>query len=187
MAFLPAIGAAVSGAVGSLGGAGTLFSALGSVVSAGAGLASGVYQSNVAKANAEIAKQNAVQAAEQGRDNARQQDNLTRAAIGEQIAVQSASGLSLNSGSQILTRKAARALGRQDSINAAEAGNRTAYNYNVDAANQVAEGKASMFNGITSGIGGLLKAGSLIGDARSTRKKFDYTPIPTPRPSSIAL
>lgn len=181
MAFLAPIGTAIAGAFG---GGGSLFNALGAVVTAGSGLAAASYQAQVAKANASIAEQNAQRAVTQGNKAAQEQDNLTRAAIGEQIAVQSASGLSLNSKSQMLTRKAARALGRQDSINAREAGDINAYNYRTDAMNFESQAAGAKLAGTSSLLSGVLDfGGSLIGNARSTRRSF--APNPTPRPRSL--
>lgn len=182
MAFLAPLLGAVGGAVG---GGGSFFSALGSIVSAGAGLASGIYQANVAKANAKVAEQNAQRATAEGNRAAMEQDNLTKAAIGEQVAVQSASGLSLNSKSQMLTRKSARALGRQDSINARQSGDISAYNYRVDAANFKSQAGGAMLSGATSLLTGFLNAGSIIGNARPYAARRPYSPNPTPRPTSL--
>lgn len=160
-------------------------SAIGSVVSGIFGLASAVYQKNVADMNAEIAEENAKRAAEQGNRAAKEQDDLTRAAIGEQIAVQSASGLSLSSRSQVRTRNAARALGRVDALNVREEGDMRAYNYRTDAANFKAQGTGAMIGGIGGALGSFLNAGSLVGNARATRRSFASNP--SPRPTSLIL
>ena len=184
MAFLAT---ALSGIAGAIGG-GTSFSALGSIVSGAAGLATGIYQYNVAQSNAKIAEQNALKAQQAGNEAAQDQDRLTKAALGEQLSAQAASGLSINSGSQILTRKAARTLGRQDSIRARAAGDTEAYNYRTQADNFREEGAGSLLQGGASLLGGFLNAGSIIGSARPTQKRFTpYVPNPIPKSTSLVL
>lgn len=162
----------------------SVFSAVGSIASAGLGLAMGAYQKQVADMNAKIAEENAIKRVEIGNEDAQKQDNMTRALIGEQVAVQSASGLGLNSKSAILTRKAAKKRGREDSLNIREAAGNEAGNFLQQAANFRAEGKGAMMQGIGGAISGLASAGgSLVGGATSSKKTFYANP--TARPASL--
>lgn len=167
--------------------AGPLFTALGTVVSIGTGLAAASYQQKVAEMNAKIAEQNAAKAAQRGRDAAAEQDTITRAALGEQLAVQAASGVNINSKSSMLTRKATRTLGRQDALRARIAGETEAYNYRTDAANYVAQGRMARMQGFASALGsGIEGLSSLVGSARPTTRSFQpYNPNPIPRPRSL--
>lgn len=162
---------------------GSILSASGTLLSGVTGLAAASYQASVANMNAQIAEENAKMAVDRGREAAQEQDAQTRAAIGEQVAVQSASGLSLNSRSQILTRRAARRLGRKDARNVMEAANSDAYNYKTQAANFKADAKGARLSGIGSALGSVLSAGSIIGRAQSTTTP--YFANPTPRPQSL--
>jgi hypothetical protein len=151
-----------------------ILGAVGSVVSGVASLAAGAAQARMAKFNASIAEDNAVRATERSQIEAQQQDKLTLGMLGEQEAVQSASGISLGSTSSVRTRRAARELGRLDTLNVRQAGDIEAYNYKVDAANQRMQGSAAMTSGISNALGSFLGAGSsLVGGSRSSRKSFD--------------
>lgn len=167
--------------------AGPLLSAVGTVVSIGTGLAAASYQSKVAEMNAKIAQDNARKAAERGRIAAEEQDRQTRAALGEQLAVQAASGVNINSKSSMLTRKAARTLGRQDALRARIAGESEAYNYRTDAANYVAQGRMAKMQGFANALGaGIDGLSTLVGSARPTARTFNpYVPNPVPRPRSL--
>lgn len=160
-------------------------SAAGSVVSGVLGFASANYQAQVAQMNQEIAMENAARANTRGQEAAMEQDALTRGMLGEQIAAQSASGLSLSSGSAIKTRKAARVLGRKDAENVKEAGDIEAYNYKVDAANFGAQGNSARLSGMGSLLGGFLNAGTVLGGARATKRS--YASNPSSRPTSLVI
>lgn len=165
---------------------GGFLQAAGSILSGVAGLATGIYQNNVAKMNAQIAEDNAKKAVDRANLNAQDQDNLTRAALGDQLEVQSASGLSLNSKSQVLTRKAAKRLGAQDAMNVRQGGDAEAANYNQQAANFRADGKAALFSGGVGLLSSFIDAGTVIGRSRnSASNRFTYNPNPSPRPRSL--
>jgi hypothetical protein len=147
--------------------AGTLISAIGSVTSGMAAQQQANYQAKVSEMNEKIAKQNAVRAIERSQIEQEDQDRETAAQLGEIVAAQGASGLSLTSRSSALTRKSARMLGRRDALNIRQAGEIEAYNYKTQAVNFEAdaqlrrmEGKSSLLAGFVGGIG------SLIGGAR---------------------
>lgn len=156
-----------------LGGIGPVISAIGSLVSGIAGLAAANYQAKVAKMNEQVALDNSRRAIERSRIEAESQDRLTLGMLGEQEAAQSASGVSLTSKSFVLTRKAAKELGRLDTLNVIQAGEIESYNYKVDAANQKAQAQLAKASGINSLLGGFIGATqSLIGGSKSTTKNM---------------
>jgi hypothetical protein len=92
--------------------------------------------------------------------------------LGEQEAAQTASGISLRSKSAVATRRAARQLGRRDSLNIVQASKIEGYNYRVEAAGQRAQGQMAKQAGRTNALSSFLSlGGSLIGNASSTAKK----------------
>ncbi len=152
-------------------------SVAGTLLSGYSAYAAGNYQNKVAVMNAKVAEQNATEARNRSQREAAQQDALTLGMLGEQEAAQSASGLSITGKSQVLTRKAAARLGRIDTLNVIEAGNREAYNYKVDATNQLAQGKLAKASGTSSLLGSFLGAGaSLVGGSQSTKRTGMYDP-----------
>lgn len=143
--------------------------AIGSIISGVMGMAQASYQAKVANMNAEIAKDNAKRAIERTQVEAKDQDALTKEMIGEQIAAQSASGLSLTGGSAMRTRASARRLGRRDTLNVHQAGELEAYQYKTDAMNFKAQAAAHKMGGISNLLGSFFQAGSsLIGGAQSS-------------------
>lgn len=132
------------------------------------------YQAKVAEYNANIADQNAKRAEQRAAIEAQDNDMATLGMLGEQEAAQTASGVSLRSKSAVLTRRAARQLGRRDTLNIVQAGDVEAYNYRVTAAGERAN--AQMANRAATGslLGGFLSiGGSLIGNSQSSKKKFN--------------
>jgi hypothetical protein len=167
MAFLAAIPAALGGMFSGVTAGGAL-SAIGSVVSGIAGLSAGMYQANVAKMNQKVAEENAVRALDRSQEEQREQDMQTMAMIGQQEAVQSASGTTTTGRSNLLTRRVAARLGRQDAANVREAGRMEAYGYNVDAANFGGEASMARRSGVNSLVSGFFDAGSsLIGGSKT--------------------
>lgn len=163
---------------------------LGGALKAGGALLSGVqafqtasYQSSVAKMNAQIADENAARARQRATLAAQENDLATVGMLGEQLSVQAASGLSTGSRSAMMTRKATRQRGRLDSLNIIQGGDVEAYNYKTQAANFRSDAKASSLDAAGGLLGGVMKAGSLISNASSTRNpsRFDRRPVPRQR------
>ena len=177
MAFLAAIPAAIGSLAGGITAGGlstaltigsTALGVVGSLASASAQQSAANYQARIGMMNAQIAEENARRAQDRAQYAALEQDTMTMAQLGEQEAVQSASGLSLGGRSQMLTRKAAIELGRMDALRVREAGDTEAYNYRVQAANQIAEASAQRAKGSNAMLAGYLNAGSsLISGATS--------------------
>lgn len=105
----------------------------GAVVGAQSQIAANNYQKQVAERQAQINEWNAQRAIQNSQVAQIQQDDQTRALLGEQLAEQSASGLSIYSKSSMLTRKTARQLGRIDALNVRNAGDIEAFNYRMAA------------------------------------------------------
>lgn len=183
MAFLTATALTIGATSVSVG---SLLGAAGAVVGGIGALAAGNYQNAVAKQNAQIAEQNAHRARERAGIEAQDNDMQTLGMLGEQEAAQSASGISLTSRSSILTRKAAKELGRRDTLNIIQAGDVEAYNYKVDAANQRASGKAAKTTGVFNALGSFLSAGgSLAGGAKSVPNGSRFDPWVTRKGLSL--
>lgn len=150
-----------------------IFGAITSLVGTGVGVASAIgagnYQAQVAEMNAKIAADNAARAQERANIEASENDLLTRGFLGQQLAAQSASGVSTTSPSFALTRKAARIRGRQDSLNIIHGGQVESYNFRTDAANQRAAAAGARTQGYANAFGTALGGVSnLIGMARPT-------------------
>lgn len=165
MAFLSAAGISAT----------TLLTAGSAAVSGVTGLLAGVYAKNTADMNAEIAEDNAKRAVFRSQVEQQESDLATAGMLGEQEAAQSASGISLTSGSLVKTRAAARKLGRLDALNIRQAGRVEAYNYQAEAAGLRAKGQGALFAGVGDALGSFMSAGgSLIGGANSVKNPSRY-------------
>lgn len=132
------------------------------------------YQAQVAQNNAQIADQNAQRASDQAQQEQLQSDQQTAALLGEQEAIQAASGLNLERGSQLRTRRTAARLGRQDANRIREQGNYNIQNYQQQAENfraDAAATKAQMFPTALGGIASTFSSisPSLVGGSKSIR------------------
>lgn len=147
-------------------GASTVLSAAGSLYTGAANAAAAKYQSGVAAVNAMIARDNAAAARQRSQEAQMEQDMLTLGQLGEQEALQSATGL--GGRSQMLTRKASIELGRQDAMRIRNTGEMDAYNFENQARSFDAEAgmrKASASNSLLSGF--LNATQSIVGGAAS--------------------
>lgn len=187
MAFLAAIPAAIGSVFGGGSiGLGSILSAAGTVVSGLSAYGAAKYQQRVGEMNAQIAEENAQREIQRSQQEQIEQDDQTRALLGMQEAAQSASGLSLTGRSQMLTRKAARQLGRKDALNVRQAGELGAYNFRTDAANQRASAQLAGTTGLGQLLGSFIGAGtSLIGGSRSTARSGRFDPWVSKSGSSL--
>lgn len=145
--------------------------ALSAGVSAFSSIAAGNYQAKVAEYNASVAEGNAQRAEQRAQIEAQDNDMATLGMLGEQEAAQTASGISLRSKSAVATRRAARQLGRRDTLNIVQAGKVEGYNYRVEAAGQRANAQMAQQAGRANALGSFLSmGGSLISNAQSTAK-----------------
>lgn len=182
MGFLAAIPAAIGSAVSGIGGLGTVVSVAGSIMGGLAANAAAKRQAAIAEANAKVANENAQRSQQQAQQEAQQNDNEIAAFVGSQEAAQSASGLSVNGRSQVLTRKAAQRIGRQDTRNIIDQGAARSRNFlqqeadfKGEAQTARAEGKNAMLQGFLGGASTLIGAASPI---KSTSKASSYRADP---------
>jgi hypothetical protein len=132
-------------------------------------------QAQVANFNKQIALDNASRAEKRAQIEQQEQDMATLDLLGQQEAIQGASGLAIGGGSQVATRRAARQLGRLDALNIRQAGAIESYNYKTQAVNFGAQASAAKLSGATSLIGGFLGAGSsLVDSGTSVRNPNRY-------------
>lgn len=149
-----------------------IFSAASAGLGAISAIASANYQAKIAEYNATIADQNAVRAEQRAGIEAQDNDMRTLGMLGEQEAAQTSSGISLRSKSAVAVRRAARQLGRRDSLNIVQAGKVEGYNYRVEAAGQRAQAGMAKQAGVFNALGSFLSlGGSLVGNSSSTAKK----------------
>jgi len=133
------------------------------------------FQEELARRNAKIAEDNAARAISRSQVEAQDQDMINLAFLGEQEAVQSASGL--GGRSQFLARKSAVELGRRDTLNGRQAGEIEAYNYQVEAMGQRAQAsmhRAEAGNALLAGF--LNTTRSLIGGVQSIQNPGRFNP-----------
>lgn len=156
----------------------TGLSVVGTVVSTVANVQAAQYQAEVAARNQRVQEQNARRSIELAQEEQLRSDQIARGLIGQQIAAQAASGLSLNGQSQMLTRKSARRLARIDARNIREAGELEAYNFRVAAADSAAQaGFARQRAGFSLAEGFLTAAGTAIGGTSSLIKPSGISTI----------
>lgn len=140
--------------------AGTAAAIGGTIISTSAAMQANKYQQQVLARQAAQMEENAGRATQAAQVNQQQQDMQTRALIGEQVAAQSASGLKLGGKSQMLTRKAARELGRMDALNIRQAGDVEAYNFRMIAQDKFDELKFTKGQAGSILLSGFLDAAS---------------------------
>jgi len=164
------------------------------------------YQQKVIDMNKKLMEDNAARSVSVAQITQQEQDQEAKALIGEQIAQQGASGLSLGGRSQILTRKSAATLGRKDALNIRYAGEVDKYNILTEAANlntesvmkgmeagsydrsaEATRGQAgpTLLSGFIGGMGSLLGAASSFkfgagGSSKSVARPYN-------RPASLAI
>lgn len=184
MAFLAAIPSAIGSFLGNIG-LGTALQVGGAVVSGITAVQAGNYQAAVARNNAIVAEENAARASEAAQRNQQQSDLELAAFVGQQEALQSASGLNSQGRSQVLTRRRTRNIGRQDALNIIEGGQAEVRNFQQQAANFRGEARearrSGWMNALSAGIGGMQ---SLVGGSSPTRSgtanRFRNNRIPLP-------
>lgn len=176
--------------------------AIASVASGAFGMMQANYQARVADMNSKIAKRNAALATARGGIEAQMQDVSAAKLMGEQLAGQAASGVTLSGDSQIRTREQSRWFATADRERIIENAGMESYGYRAEAANFQAEAKANRLSGAASMVGGVLNglgdlAGtnlgkSLLGGATGTsaststvapsQQPAAFVPKPKPKP-----
>jgi multidrug efflux pump subunit AcrA (membrane-fusion protein) len=154
MAFLPAIVPIL----------GTVLSAGGAVLSGINSIQQGNYQNAVAQQNARAADSYAAAEAEAAQREAMRSDREYAILRGEQLAAQGASGLDLLGRTQLQTRKTTDATARDARTDIRQRGTYESRKLQQEASNFRAEGSAAKRQGLVSGIGSFLRAGSEVAD-----------------------
>lgn len=122
------------------------------------GFAAGQYQAMVAKGNAKIAEENARRALEEGQIAKADNDMEISGVLGEQTAIQSASGLSLSSRSSQAVRRSTRLIGEMEGGRIMDATMREAKNFRQQKADFKAEAKAAKVSSYFDLAGGVVGA-----------------------------
>lgn len=175
---------------GALGGAsaGSIFGPIGTLVGAAAGAGIGAfgaeytagakskalqYQASVAQMNAAIAQQNAKWATQAGEVKAQEAGMQGAARLSQTKAIQSASGLNVNTGSAVDIRASEADLGKFNESTIRSNAAREAYGYRAQAAGDVAQaGLDTAAARTTKTAGDISAAGSLLGGASSVSDKW---------------
>lgn len=156
--------------------AGGVQTAMGVVSSLGQAAASkknANYQAAIADRNAEMARRNARMEAERGEAAQVQQQMKSRNTIAAITAAQAANGLDINTGSNLDVRTSAESLARVDALNVKNDSVRKAYNFETEAAGEVAQAGAYRAKGDNDQLAGWVDAGSsLVGGAASVGDKY---------------
>lgn len=186
MAFaVPLVGAALAGG-GTAAAGGSLATALAVGSSAISGLSaiqSANYQSAVARQNAAIAERNAQVASEKSQVEQLQSDREAAQLLGQQEAIQAASGLNLMSRSALEVRRNTRRVGQEQARNIIDEGTGRARGYLQDSADFRGQARQAQTEGFFSAAGSALNAAtsiygdrnlrrSILGSSRATRKSF---------------
>ena len=149
------------------------------VLGAGAAVVSGIssiqqgnYQNAVAKQNALAAEAYAAAESEAAQREGMRSDREYAALEAEQLAAQGASGLDVLGRTQIKTRMLSRQVGREARTDIRQKGTYASRKLQQDAANFRAEGSAAQKQGLASGFGSFLKAGSQVAGAFNVPKSL---------------
>ncbi len=177
MSFLAPI-ASILSIVGFVGG--TALDIMGKKQEADAYTAYANYQAKIAARNRDAMRANAQNAIQEAQQKQAELDNEHAAFEGEQIAAQSASGVSLGSGSFVQTRAVARSLRNQDAIRIRDEGEvaRAAYMMNAREAEDARKyAKKEAKNAQSAGWIGI--GASLLGGASRLGNHWAYSQSPS--------
>lgn len=165
---------ATAGLLTSVAGAGV--GAYGAIKQGEATSAADKYNAQIAANNAQIATQSANYAGAAGTAQAEQAGLQSRAKLGAIVANEGASGVDINSGSNLQVQSSARELGELNAITIRSNAARTAYGYQVQGANDTAQSQLDTFAANNATTAGDIGAGSSVlgglGSAASNYAKF---------------
>lgn len=131
------------------------------------------YQAQVAANNATIATNNAQNAEAAGAQQAADKGLQTRNTVGAILASQAASGLDVNSGSNVDVRSSASEVGQLDALTIRSNAARQAYSYETQAAGdqaEISQDQAAEKNAETAG--NISEFSSLLGSASSAGNQY---------------
>jgi len=159
------------GAITSIGAAGV--GAVGAIEKGNATSAADKYNAEIAANNAKIATQSANYAGAAGTAQAEQAGLQSRAKLGAIVANEGASGVDINSGSNLQVQSSARELGELNAITIRSNAARTAYGYQVQGANDTAQSNLDTSSaGQAETAGGIGAASSVLGGLGSAASNY---------------
>ena len=167
----------ISSVLGSIGlgttAAGGVVGAIGSLLSGEAGSSMYKYQAGVAKINQQIAKQNADWDRKAGEVEAQEAGMKTRAEVGQTKAVQGASGLDVNSGTNVAVRQSETEIGQQNEAIIRSNAAKRAYGFEVEAVQHEAQSNIDVMGAQQAKTAGQIGAvSSILGGASSVSSKW---------------
>ena len=150
---------------------GAAVSAVGTVVSTISQMQAASYQAAVAERNAKIMDQNARTEIQRAQAETVDEGEIARQQIGQLVAAQSASGISLNTGSPLTRRRGAERLAQRDAHRIRSDANVQAERMQQQAMDHRAEASMARSRRGASMLSGALNVGStIIGGARQIRQ-----------------
>lgn len=159
---------ATTAAIGSAG-----ISAAGSVAQGKAQSNAARYQAQVAKNNATIMEQNATYATQAGQAAALNESQKGAVRLASTKARQAANGIDINTGSAVAVRAGEAETGRLDTLTTAHNALITAYGYRTQATNDTAQAGLDEATARNAKLAGYLDAGAgLLGNASSLAGKW---------------
>lgn len=149
-------------------------SAVSSMEAGDATSAADAYRSQVAANNAKISQQNADMAIASGEANVQTEQRQSANTIANTRAIQGASGLDVNKGSQAAVQTSENELGNLDALTIRNSAARTAYGYESQGINyQAQSGLEQQSSGSDQQAGFLKGIGSIISGASSTGSMYN--------------
>lgn len=153
--------------------AGTALSVAGQIQQGKANEAASNYQAQVAANNAQLAKQQAQETNAAGEQQTAIQQMKTRATVGAIRAAEGASGVDVNTGSNVDVRSSAAELGQLDALTIRSNAARQAYGYETGATSFQAQSQLDRATASQAGTAGFFgAAGSLLSGASSVAKEY---------------
>jgi len=155
------------------GAASGIFGAFGAEKKADAEAAADNYKAAVAHNNAIIAERNAQAAREAGGVKGQINDLKTKSLIANQLVTQAASGIDVNTGTNVDVRNSTHDIGRLDTLTIIANAGKEAVGYLTQAANFTAEGQLDTMAAENAKEAGNINAiSSLLGGASSVSDKY---------------
>lgn len=134
----------------------------------------GNYQAAVARNNARLAEENAARVSEAAQREAMRSDQDYRALLGEQLALQGASGFDILGRSQRSARVLTKRTGRRAAMDITEEGEAAARRSLQESANFRGEARQAKLQGYLSGASSLLQGASDISTLVSGRRPRSF-------------
>lgn len=154
-------------------GGGGIVGAIGSIFSGGAQQKMQNYQARVAQLNAQVAKQNADYAIQRGEQQAQSYGMQASQRQGQIKVAQAASGLDINSGSNLAVQQGQRQVTTMDLEQIRSNAAKTAYDYDVQSTSFTNQAQLDKMAGQNEYAAGWINAGStLIGSASSVAERW---------------